>query len=148
MPPVAHQGTYNAEPVSAAAGIATLKELRDTDAIERHAHAAAIRDRINEATGAARPAMVRLRPVFGFPFISRRRFAEDIHAGRVAWQGLKGNIPLEIVNKIRVGFLLHGVDIASWPGGLVSAAHNEEDVARTVKAFESAFAMLAEEGSL
>ena len=43
---------------------------------------------------------------------------------------------------------LHGVDIACWPGGLVSAAHTEEDIDRTVKAFESTFAMFAEEGGL
>ena len=48
--------------------------------------------------------------------------------------------------KIRAGFLLYGVDIASWPGGLTSAAHTDDDVARTVAAFEGAFDMLAAEG--
>ena len=57
-------------------------------------------------------------------------------------------MPLELVNKIRAGFLLHGVDIAAWPGGFASSAHTDEDVAATVAAFESTFDMLAAEGAL
>lgn len=148
-PPVSHQGTYNAEPISAAAGIATINELLHTGAIERATRTAgAIRDGIN--------AVIRRRGLhwcaYGqfsdFHLYRGEASPEDIYAGRVAWQELKGGIPLEIVNRIRAGFLLHGVDIASWPGGLVSATHNEEDVARTVKAFESTFDMLAKEGAL
>ena len=73
---------------------------------------------------------------------------EDIQAGRVSWKMLKGAIPLEIVNAIRAGCLLHGVDISAWPGGFVSAAHTPEDAARTVAAFESTSDMLALEGLL
>ena len=95
MPGVAHQGTYNAEPVSAAAGIATLNELRTTDAIDRAARtAAAIRDGINAA--------IRRR---GLPWRAYGRFSDfhlyrgdaspdDIYAGKVPWQKLKGAIPL------------------------------------------------------
>jgi glutamate-1-semialdehyde 2,1-aminomutase len=148
-PSVVHQGTYNAEPVSAAAGIATLDQLRHTDAIERATRtAAAIRDGINEAIRRRNLHWCAYGQFSDFHLYRGEASPEDIYAGRVAWQGLKGGIPLEIVNRIRAGFLLHGVDIASWPGGLVSAAHNDEDVARTVKAFESTFDMLAEEGAL
>jgi glutamate-1-semialdehyde 2,1-aminomutase len=146
---VVHQGTYNAEPVSAAAGIATLDQLRHTDAIERATRtAAAIRDGINEAIRRRNLHWCAYGQFSDFHLYRGEASPEDIYAGRVAWQGLKGGIPLEIVNRIRAGFLLHGVDIASWPGGLVSAAHNDEDVARTVEAFESTFDMLAEEGAL
>ena len=92
--------------------------------------------------------MVRLRPVLGFPPLPRRATPEEIFAGKARWQSLKGGIPLELAMKIRAGFLLHGVDIASWPGGLVSAAHTDEDVARTIAAFEGTFDMLAAEGAL
>jgi len=53
--------------------------------------------------------------------------------------------PEEVFNK---KFLLHGVDIAGWPGGLTSGAHTDDDVARTVAAFESTFDLLAAEGAL
>src|SRR5204863_504251 len=49
-PLVPHQGTYNAAPVSACAGIATLKVLATTDAIEAATRTAAIlRDEMNAA---------------------------------------------------------------------------------------------------
>ena len=73
---------------------------------------------------------------------------EEIYAGKAPWKWLKGGIQLEFVNKIRAGFLLHGVDIAGWPGGFTSAAHTDDDVARTVAAFESTFDLLAAEGAL
>jgi glutamate-1-semialdehyde 2,1-aminomutase len=148
-PSVAHQGTYNAEPVSAAAGIATLNELRHSDAIDRAKRtAAAIRDGINAAIQRLGLHWRAYGQFSDFHLYRGDASPEDIYAGRVAWQKLKGAIPLALVNRIRAGFLLHGVDIASWPGGLVSAAHNEEDVARTVHAFESTFDMLAQEGAL
>jgi glutamate-1-semialdehyde aminotransferase len=73
---------------------------------------------------------------------------KEVHEGKARWRSLKGAIQLELVNKIRAGFLLHGVDIAAWPGGLTSAAHTDDDVARTVAAFESTFDLLAAEGAL
>ncbi|HXB74755.1 MAG TPA: aminotransferase class III-fold pyridoxal phosphate-dependent enzyme [Candidatus Acidoferrales bacterium] len=148
-PLVAHQGTYNAGPVSAAAGIATLAEVSRGDATSRAARtAAAIRDGINAA--------IRRR---GLPWCAYGQFSdfhlyrgpetpEEIHAGKAPWQALKGGIPLELANQIRAGFLLHGVDVASWPGGLVSAAHTDDDVVCTVAAFESTFDQLAAEGAL
>jgi glutamate-1-semialdehyde 2,1-aminomutase len=148
-PLVAHQGTYNAEPVSAAAGIATLTELRDSDAIERaNRTATAIRDGINAAIRRRGLRWCAYGQFSDFHLYRGEVSPEDVYAGQVPWQSLKGGIPLELVNRIRAGFLLHGVDIAAWPGGLVSAAHNEEDVARTVSAFESTFDMLAAEGGL
>jgi glutamate-1-semialdehyde 2,1-aminomutase len=148
-PLVPHQGTYNAVPVSAAAGVATLEEISRGEAIGRAARvAAAIRDGIN--------AVIRRR---GWRWCAYGQFSdfhlyrgdetpEEIFAGKARWQSLKGGIPLELAMKIRAGFLLHGVDIASWPGGLTSAAHIDDDVARTVAAFEGAFDMLAAEGEL
>ena len=92
--------------------------------------------------------MVRIRPVFGLPLVPRGCLARGDLRWQVPWQQLKGGMPLELVNKIRAGFLLHGVDIAAWPGGFASAAHTAEDVARTVAAFEATFDMLAAEGAL
>ena len=148
-PRVSHQGTYNASPVSAAAGIATLEQVRDTDALA-HANriAAAIRDGINEVSRRRGWRWCAYGLFSDFHLYRGEASPEDIYASRVPWRELKGAIPVELVHKIRAGFLLHGVDVASWPGGLVSAAHTEQDVARTVEAFEAAFGMLAEEGGL
>ncbi|MCC6368555.1 MAG: aminotransferase class III-fold pyridoxal phosphate-dependent enzyme [Bryobacterales bacterium] len=146
-PAVLHQGTYNAGPVSAAAGIATLKQVRDTDAVEKaKLISAAIRDGMN--------AVLRRRGigwcVYGefsdFHIYCGNASPEDIYAGRVPWSQLKGGISPRLVHKIRTGFLLHGVDIVGWPGGVVSSVHTGEDVRRTVDAFEATLEMLAAEG--
>jgi glutamate-1-semialdehyde 2,1-aminomutase len=148
-PLVAHQGTYNAAPVSAAAGIATLQEVGRGDALTRAAAtAAAIRDGINTAIRRRGLKWCAYGQFSDFHLYCGTETPEEIYAGKAPWKALKGAIPLELVNKIRAGFLLHGVDIAGWPGGFTSAAHTDDDVARTVAAFESTFDLLASEGAL
>ena len=148
-PLVAHQGTYNAGPVSAAAGIATLAEVGRNDVTGRAARtAAAIRDGINAAIRRRGLAWCAYGQFSDFHLYRGHETPEEIYAGKAPWQALKGGIPLELTNKIRAGFLLHGVDVASWPGGFASAAHTDDDVVRTVAAFESTFDQLAAEGAL
>ena len=60
----------------------------------------------------------------------------------------QGGAAAELLHKIRAGFLLHGVDAIGWPGGLVSAAHTDEDVTRTLEAFDRTLDLLAAEGDL
>lgn len=140
-PKVPHQGTYNAVPLSAAAGIATLRLVRDTDIIERaNATAAAIRRRMNE--------VLRNRGsnwcVYGdfsvfhvYPNMDSNTVTpEDIAEGRVPWQKLKGRAPAALLQELRAGFLACDVDIIGWPGGLVSGVHTAEDIDRTVGAFD------------
>ncbi len=149
FPLVVHQGTYNAVPVSAAAGIATLEQVRQSDAIDRaNRTAAAIRDGINNAIHRRGLRWCAYGQFSDFHLYCGDASPESIHSGEVPWKQLKGTMPLELVNKIRAGFLLHGVDIAAWPGGFASAAHTAEDVTLTVAAFEATFDMLATEGAL
>lgn len=145
-PLVMHQGTYNAGPVSAAAGIATLKIIRDTDAIpQANRIAAAIRDGMN--------AVIRKH---GLPWCVYGEFSdfhiyagdapvtvEDVYAGRIAPSKLKGGMPTALIHQIRTGMLALGVDLISWPGGIVSATHTDADVDRTVTAFETLLTHLA-----
>jgi glutamate-1-semialdehyde 2,1-aminomutase len=152
-PPVLHQGTFNAAPLSAAAGIATLRLIRDTDVIAR----------ANRAAAALRTGMNRILRARGVPWCVYGEFSgfhifpntsgtpvapEDIYAGRVPWPRLKGAAPVELLQKIRAGFLARGVDVIGWPGGVVSAVHGELEVDRTVAAFEGLLGDLAAEGEL
>jgi len=148
-PPVLHQGTYNAGPVSAAAGIATLRHIRDRDVVERaNRTAAAIRDELNAAIERRGLGWCAYGLFSDFHIYCGNASPEDIYAGKVPWRELKGSIRPELVHKIRTGMLLHGVDIIGWPGGVVSAVHTEEDVGRTAAAFEATLAMLQEEGEV
>jgi glutamate-1-semialdehyde 2,1-aminomutase len=148
-PKIPHQGTFNAAPISAAAGTATLQQVRDTDAIDRANHSAVvIRDGMNTIL---RSRGVRWS-VYGrfsdFHIYVGDATPEAIYAGRVPGTKLKGGTPAELLHKIRAGFLLHGVDIMGWPGGLVSAVHSAEDIARTLDAFDRTLDLLAREGDL
>ena len=152
-PAVAHQGTFNANPASAAAGIATLRLVRDSDSIERaNAAAAAIRDGFNAVIRRHGAAWCSYGEFSGFHIYcnpGREPLSpEDIYAGRVDWSRLKGATPVELQLKVRAAFLSEGIDLFYWPGGLVSGVHGPQDVDRTVSAFESVLRQLADEGEL
>jgi glutamate-1-semialdehyde 2,1-aminomutase len=153
QPAVPHQGTYNAGPVSAAAGIATLRLIRSTDLIERaNRAAAAIRDGMNSILRRAGSGWCAYGDFSGFHLFTNPArepvTPERIQSGEVPWTQLKGGTPLPLAHKIRAGFLLGGVDIIGWPGGVVSGVHGPAEVDRTLTAFENLLPMLAEEGDL
>jgi glutamate-1-semialdehyde 2,1-aminomutase len=139
-PRVAHQGTYNAGPLSAVAGIATLRVVRDTDIIQRaNATAAAIRDGMNRILQERESNWCVYGDFSAFHIFPNADGVEatpqKIMAGEVHWSKLKGRTPAATLQRLRTGFLAGGVDIIGWPGGLVSGVHNEEDVERTLAAF-------------
>jgi glutamate-1-semialdehyde 2,1-aminomutase len=147
---VQHQGTYNANPLSAAAGIATLEIIRDTDAVARtHLYAGRLREALNGVLeeegvpwavhGAHTGIHVFVNPK-GLP-IGPRNF--DPFA--MAYAELKIPRGNQTVTKLLLAMRTRGVDFAPWPGGPASAAHTEEDLGRTVAAFRGAIRALREE---
>ena len=56
--------------------------------------------------------------------------------------------PPEAVTKLMLAMPVNGVDITSWPGGTVSAAHDEDDLEKTVAAFRQSLVMLKSEGEV
>jgi glutamate-1-semialdehyde 2,1-aminomutase len=129
---IPHPGTYNANPLSSAAGIACLNIARDP-AVQRRAIATAdaIRAGCNEAFarhGIAGKAggPVSLVPIsFGEPKLPAQKF----------------------VHRFKAAMQLGGVDPSSMQL-IVSATHGPAEVDQTVTAFDHALAMLKEEGSL
>jgi glutamate-1-semialdehyde 2,1-aminomutase len=151
LPEVPHQGTFNANPISAAAGIATLRLIEHSGFIE-HANQAAssIRDGLNAVIrrqGRSWCAYGEFSAFHIYPNPKSEPVSPaDIYAGKVHWSHLKGATPLELQQKVRAGFLAKGVDVFYWPGGLVSGVHAADDVDRTVSAFERVLRRLADEG--
>jgi glutamate-1-semialdehyde 2,1-aminomutase len=153
LPDVPHPGTFNANPVSATAGIATLRLVEQGDFIDRaNRAAAAIRDGFNAVIHRLGGSWCAYGEFSAFHVYPNPRpepvSPGDIYAGKVHWSGLKGATPIELQQKVRAGFLSEGVDAFYWPGGLVSGVHGAEDVDRTVSAFERVLRMLADEGEL
>jgi glutamate-1-semialdehyde 2,1-aminomutase len=127
---VSHPGTFNANPVSAAAGVACLNIVKDPG-VQRKATAIAdkIRQGMNDAferrgvAGSAGGEVSILSIAFTNPTLSGR----------------------ELIWRFRGAMQLGGVDF-SYLGGMVSAVHDEADVDRTVTAFDQALERLQTEG--
>jgi glutamate-1-semialdehyde 2,1-aminomutase len=129
---IPHPGTYNANPLSAAAGIAMLQIAKDP-AIQKRAIATAdaIRTGFKEAVARHGVAGKAGGPVSLVPV----SFAEP-------------KIPAnKLVHRFRAAMQLGGVDPSSMQL-IVSAVHGPTEVDQTIAAFDAALSMLKEEGSL
>ena len=149
---ILHPGTYNANPVSAAAGVAALGVLETSDANDRaNRTAAAIREGLNEVFEAEDVSWAAYGTYSGFHVflnpLGRKIVPSDFDPLAIHFDELKQNPPV-LAQKLRLAMLVNGVDITGWPGGLVSAAHDEQDAALTIAAFRESIRMLKREGEL
>ena len=145
---IGHPGTFNANPVSAASGIAALTQLAESDAAERaEATAALLRERCNEVFQRRRVpwAMYGTSSGFHTTLSAPEPGAFDPYASSV--EALK-TMPEKLVGRLRLALLVHGVDTGGRIGGFLSSTHTEADVEETAAAFDAAIAMLRDEGEL
>jgi glutamate-1-semialdehyde 2,1-aminomutase len=149
---VAHQGTYNSNPLSAAAAIATLEKIASTDACRR---AAASTERLRAGMN---EVLVRLGvpwAVYGqhslfHVFTNPKRLPIDprrFDPLAIGFDGLKRGKNALMANKLRLAMLVAGVDIMGAPGGTVSATHGEREIDQTISAFEQALRAIRDEGA-
>ena len=137
---VHHLGTFNANPVSAAAGTATLKRIA-TGLPHEHADrmAAVLRQGMDEILYQERVAGY----VYGDVSIFHVYLEAYPGTGAVRRQDLitseasilKG-IPKEVVSAFQKLLLARGVDLVSYTGGVTSAAHTETDIQNTLDIFQ------------
>ncbi|MBR0650822.1 aminotransferase class III-fold pyridoxal phosphate-dependent enzyme [Roseomonas terrae] len=150
---IGHQGTFNANPLSAAAGVATLEILRDTDVLDRtHAYAAAFIAAANDmfcelglpwvAYGAYGAFHIFINPN-GLPVDPR-----SFDAASLGYADLKLPRGNRVAGKLRLATRLFGVDLSPWPGGLASGTHGEAELAQTLDALRGAIRLLREEGEI
>ncbi|MBM3511755.1 MAG: aspartate aminotransferase family protein [Alphaproteobacteria bacterium] len=149
---ILHFGTYNANPVSAAAGIAALDQVATTDVCARaNAYAERLRAELNEAIAAARVPWAAYGTFSGFHIFTNpkgRTMAPDrFDPLALPYDELRTNDPA-LVNKLRLGMLNEGVDINGWPGGNVSGAHGAAELDATVRAFAAVLKSLKDEGDI
>ncbi len=150
---VRHQGTFNANPVSAAAGIATLQIVRDTDACERADGAAqALRQAMNEAlTDAGVPWSVYGDYSILHFFTNPDGAAIDpctFDANSASPECFGTDPRKRMLEKLRLAMLVKGVDLKGWRGAIVSAQHDDALIARTVSAWRETLALLKREGEI
>ena len=154
-PKMKHPGTYNANPLSASAGVATLKRIATGEPCRR----------ANEAARSLRNKLNALFVAKGWPWVaygdfSMVRVLSNYHGERPRADAgdndaliphggdvnvLDGPKNAKQVYAMRQGMLLHGVD---WWGtaGMTSCEHSPADVEKTVRAMETTIGLMAAEG--
>ncbi len=150
---IGHHGTFNANPASAAAGIAALTYIQEHSACETASRQAAkLRRMLNAvfdeldvpwAAYGAHSAVYLYTNPDGDPLDPLQFDAFACPHEKLRRTGKRG-----VVGKLRLALLLHGVDISSKPGGLTSCVHGDTDLEQTVEAFRRALHMLRQESEL
>ncbi|MBM3602000.1 MAG: aminotransferase class III-fold pyridoxal phosphate-dependent enzyme [Alphaproteobacteria bacterium] len=148
-----HPGTFNANPLSAAAGVAALEIISTTDACARaNAYGEALRREMNEVLEDEGVNWAVYGDYSGFHIftnpenahITPGKFdAAEFIPGMLTRKGADG-----MAGQLRMGLLVNGVDINSGPSGVISATHGAEEQAATVDAFRSTLRALRREGAL
>jgi glutamate-1-semialdehyde 2,1-aminomutase len=149
---ISHQGTYNANPLSAAAGAEALKVVATTDACDRaNQLGAKLRCQMNEVLGRAALPWAVYGTFSGFHIFvnpkQRPMDRDNFDPLTCPFAELKG-IPQRLAHRLRLAMLINGVDITGWPGGLISCAHTADDVAATAAAFAEAIRMMRQDGEI
>jgi glutamate-1-semialdehyde 2,1-aminomutase len=150
---IGHQGTFNANPLCAAAAVATLAIVETEDVCARAERTAAeIRDGIRRILVDEQiPWGVYGEASSFLIFQNPNRLPIDPAAfdpRKLGFKGLKGARNPDLAYRLRVALLANGVDIMGAPGGLVSATHGPREVAHTLDAFRTAVRWLKAEGDV
>ena len=144
---VPHQGTYNAQPPAAAAGVAALRLIEAGGEIERADAAAAALVRGLNALFAERGVPGSAWAVSSMWHLNLGYDAP--RPGGVEWDAdepPRGVSP-ELATPLRQALFNRGVDLMGT-GGMVSSAHGEAEVGDTLEAFAGAIGDLRAEGRL
>ena len=146
---VAQGGTYNAQPIAAAAGIAQLNAMAEGPVVETADRAAKrLKDGINEAfiknevTGHSHGIASLVQVNLGFDCDCDRDLCT------MPFEEIYKSMPAEKTQALRRAILVNGADAMDWNGlcYVVSSAHNDEVIDRTVEGFDQSLKDLREEG--
>ena len=150
---VRHQGTFNANPVSAAAGVAALEIIQTGEPGARAATTAkTLRAELNgvlveEGVPWAIYGEFSIFHIFTNP----QKLAitpGEFDATAYDYETFAPDPRAMLLAKLRLGMLIHGVDLKGWRGGFLSAVHDDDDIQRTTEAWRKSLRMLKEEGEL
>ncbi|MDX6752032.1 aminotransferase class III-fold pyridoxal phosphate-dependent enzyme [Geminicoccaceae bacterium 1502E] len=149
---IQHPGTFNANPVSAAAGIAALKIIASGEPNRRaNALAQDLRARLNAILAEQQVPWAVYGTFSAFHIFTnpdgRTIDPERFDPMTLSWQEMKKRDGA-LSHRLRLALLVNGVDISGWPGGMTSAAHDEDALGHTCDAFAEALRLLRREGDI
>ena len=144
---VSHQGTFNANPASAAAGLTALKIIEDGAPIRQaDATAAGIVRALNElfVAEAVHGSAWAMSSMWHFNLGYEAPFPRGTE-----WDAPEPPLGVtdNLMRPLRWALFNHGVDLMG-NGGMVSAAHGDAEIGDTVEAFRAAVGDLRAEGLL
>ena len=148
---VAHGGTYNSQPITAAAGIAQLTEIAETDAVERADGAAR---RLKEGINEAFTKNEVLGHAHGISSLVQVNLGYDCNCDRelctMPYEEIYKSMPAEKTRALRRALLVNGSDGMDWNGMcfVVSSAHTDAVIDRTVDGFDQALKDLRDDGAI
>lgn len=145
---VAHPGTFNANPLSAAAGSTMLAAVATG---EHHRHA----DRLNERLIAELNRAIERAGVAGcahglasyFHILLGKETPKPSNG--IEWPAAAGEPPRmagAVTAALKRGMLNHSVDLMGGNGGFTSGVHTDADVDHTIEAFAETLAEMRREG--
>jgi glutamate-1-semialdehyde 2,1-aminomutase len=141
---IRHQGTFNANPLSAASGIACLDVVRD-GAVHAQCDemAEVLRTRLNAcfASRAVRGVAHGEASRFNLAFHERLTPGDPASLRNVPADALKEQRQAPIAAPLTLALLLNGVHVMGL-GGFLSTAHTRDDIDRTVDALDRALVRL------
>ena len=150
---IPHQGTFNANPVSAVAGSVALEIVATTDACEKaNQFAERLRNAFNELFLAESVSSRAYGTFSGFHIFANPDRVEvpkgALDDGSFDFHLIKDSAGSQLAKNLKLGLLAHGVDVFGWPGGVVSCTHGDDEFEHAVEAMRSTLRILKEEGEI
>jgi glutamate-1-semialdehyde 2,1-aminomutase len=144
---IQHPGTFNANPVSAAAGSTMLRMVQTG---EHHEHANGLNERLIVGMNGALADVGVNGAAYGLASYFHISLGGDIQAqaNGIEWQGEAPppRTDSKTTAALKRGMLNHGVDLMGGNGGFVSGVHGEADIDATIAAFEATVLQMRAEG--
>lgn len=138
---IAHFGTFNANPVAAAAGTKTLEIIRDHDVCDRATRqASALRNGLNGVLRKHSVPWAFYGDYSGFHLFMNvtKRTVDPLAFDPLSVGSAELKAQSSIAPKLRLALLNNGVDVNGRISGTVSAAHSDDDINQVVHGFERA----------
>jgi len=144
---ISHQGTFNANPVSAAAGIACLRLIAAGGEVER---ADATTANLVRGLNALFEELSVPGSAWAVSSMWHLNLGYDApRPSDVEWDAMEEprGVPEALARPLKWALYNHGVDLMTT-GGMVSSAHTDADIDRTIEGFRSSVGDLRAEGIL
>ena len=146
---VAQGGTYNAQPLTAAAGVAALNAIANEGV---NARADAMAERLKDGLNTAFIQNEVAGHAHGISSIIHVNLGADCDCDRgictMPYQQIYDTMPAAATRTLRRAMLVNGVDMMGGRAFIVSSAHNEDVIDRTIDAFSQSLKDLRAEGEL